>query len=210
MPHEKLTDLLFMRRPTKSDATELRKEVQALVKAGDAKVLETQIVTGRSGEKYLTESNRELIFPTKMEPPHVPDTVTIPGNPAGLTPDLVKAVAAMVSAPTPTEWETRNVGSTLEAECTIGPDAKLIDVRFAPELVWHSGNTTWQERTDTLGNVSKIALPDFYTARLTTALTVTTGSYTFAGAVSPKANDGSSDLTRKVMIFVKADVLPVR
>ena len=92
----------------------------------------------------------------------------------------------------------------------ISSDGKVIDLRFAPELVWHHGDTTWQERADVLGNVSKIALPDFYTARLTTALTVTNGSYVLAGVLSPKAKDGSADLTRKVMIFVKADVLPVR
>ncbi|MCW1925780.1 hypothetical protein OKA05_24695 [Luteolibacter arcticus] len=210
MPHETLTDLLFMKRPTKSDATELRKEVQTLVKAGDAKVLETQILTGRSSEKCLVESINEQIYPTEAVPPKLPESVTVPDKPAGLSPDNIKAVAALISGPIPTSFETRNVGSTMDVEPTIGSDPKYIDLRLAPELVWRNGNTTWYERKDALGNVAKIELPDFYTIRLTTALTVTSGSYVLAGVVSPKAKDGSIDLTRKVMVFVKADVLPVR
>lgn len=210
MPHELLTDLLFMKRPTRSDATELRREVQALVKKGDAKVLETQIVTGRSGEKSMTESIREQIYPTEVEPSSIPNAVTVPDKPEGLSAENIKALAALVGPPTPTSFATRNVGSNLEAEPTAGGDGKFIDLRFAPELVWHHGNTTWQERRDVLGNINKIEVPDFYTVRLSTSLTLTPGAYALAGVVTPRSGSGAADLARKVMVFVKADVLMVR
>jgi hypothetical protein len=210
MPHELLTDLLFMKRPTRSEATELRREVQALVKKGDAKVLETQIVTGRSGEKSLAESIREQIYPTEAEPSSIPNAVTVPDKPEGLSAENIKALAALVGSPTPTSFEVRNVGSTLEIEPTVGADGKFIDLRFAPELLWHHGNTTWQERKDVLGNISKIEVPDFYTVRLSTSLTLTPGAYALAGVVTPRSGSGAADLARKVMVFVKADVLMVR
>jgi hypothetical protein len=210
MPHELLTDLLFMKRPTRSEATELRREVQALVKKGDAKVLETQIVTGRSGEKSLAESIREQIYPTEAEPSSIPNAVTVPDKPEGLSAENIKALAALVGSPTPTSFEVRNVGSTLEIEPTVGADGKFIDLRFAPELLWHHGNTTWQERKDVLGNISKVEVPDFYTVRLSTSLTLTPGAYALAGVVTPRSGSGAADLARKVMVFVKADVLMVR
>jgi hypothetical protein len=209
MSHEKLSDLFFMKHPAKSDATELRKELQTLVKRGDAKILETQILTGRSGEKCLVESINEQIYPTEAEIPKIPEPQTAPDKPEDPAPELTKA-AALAGDAIPTSFETRNVGSTMEIEPTIGSDRKTVDLRFAPELVWHHGDTTWYERKDAAGNSSKLALPDLYTIRMTTALTVTNGSYVLAGVASPRAKDGSSDLARKVMVFVKADVLPVR
>ncbi|MCW1886250.1 hypothetical protein OKA04_16045 [Luteolibacter flavescens] len=210
MSHEKLSDLLFMKRPKSADATELRSQVQAMVKDGNAKLLDTQVLAGRSGEKILVESIREQIYPTEAEPASVPDAIATPDKETPVSPAQINALANLVSGPTPTSFETRNVGSTLETEPTVGFDSKLIDLRISPELTWHTGNSRWYERKDALGNVATIEMPDFYTARLTTALTVTRGSYVLAGVVSPKSDKGATDLTRKVMIFVKADVLPVR
>jgi hypothetical protein len=53
----------------------------------------------------------------------------------------------------------------------------------------------------------KISMPDIYTMRLITAIVCITGQYMLVGAVSPKDAKGEVDLTRKVMVFVKCDVL---
>ena len=202
MPHEVLTTLLFLAKPKSADATNLRQQVQELVAKKEAKVLETQIVVARSGQKATTEAIHEFIYPTEFSPPTQADKdkkaaeATFfpgPGNPA-----------------TPTAFETRNVGCTLEVEPTIGEDNKTIDLRFVPELIWHSGNTVWQEGKDSAGNSFKISLPDFNTLRINTALTCLSGQYNFAATVSPKDAKGEVDMTRKVMIFVKCDVLSVK
>jgi len=210
LSHEKLTELLFMSDPPGGDATELRKQLQELVKKGEAKVIETLVCTARSGEKALSESANEFIYPTEYEPPEIPNTVSIPEKDKGLTPEELKLLRILRTPPTPTSFETRNLGGTLEIEPTFDDDGKVIDLRFVPELVWHTGETVWIEEKDSEGNVSKIQMPKFYTMRLSTALTCREGQYVMAAVQSPKDAAGTTDFSRKVMIFVKCDILAVK
>lgn len=153
----------------------------------------------RSGQKSSAESVQEFMYPTEYEPPtnakapnggnQVPDFPVTPGN--------------------PTAFDIKHVGSTLEIEPTIGEDDKIIDLRFLPELVWHTGDRVWQERKDELGNVSKMSMPDFYKVSINTSMTTISGQYVMLGVVSPKNEAGEVDHERKVMIFVKCKVLSV-
>ncbi|WP_035611513.1 hypothetical protein [Haloferula sp. BvORR071] len=208
--HEALTGLLFMRPKGSADATPLRQEIQEMVKTGKAKILETQIVTGRSGEKCSVESIQELIYPKEYEPAEIPNNLTLPEKVGEVNPEIAKALAGLVTPHNPSAFESRNVGSTLEIEPTTDATGKLIDLRFAPNLVWHTGNTIWQERKDVLGNELKIEEPEFYSLRATTALTMKDGAYSLAAVLSPKDQEGHADMERKVMMFVKCDVLSVR
>jgi hypothetical protein len=201
MSHEALTKLLFLAKPKSSDATKLREQVQDMVSKNEAKVLETQIASARSGQKATSESIHEFIYPTEYEPPSLPGTFEgkPPKNPPEWSP-----------APTPTAFETRNLGSTLEIQPTIGENNRIIDLRFVPELVWRTGNVTWHEGKDSLGNPFKVEMPDIYSIRLSTALILINGQYTLAGVVSPKNDKGDADMTRKVMVFVKCDIIAVK
>ncbi len=206
LPHEVLTTLLFLAKPKSADATHLRQQVQDMVAKKEAKVLETQIVVARSGQKATTEAIHEFMYPTEYQPPTLPkedgsSKSAIP-RPADIAPSGGVA--------TPTAFETRNLGGTLEIEPTIDETDKLIDLRFVPELTWHCGNTVWQEGKDSAGNSFKYQMPNFYRLRLNTALTCLNGQYNFAAAVSPKDAKGEVDMTRKVMIFVKCDILVVK
>lgn len=208
--HEKLTELLFLDDPPSADATPLRKQVQELVTKGEAKVIETMICAARSGEKALVESVNEFIYPTEYEPWELPNEVDLPDKPGGLSPDDVKALERLVTPATPTSFETRNIGSTLEVEPTLGSDGAIIDLRFTPDMTWHTGETIWVERKDHLGNVCKIQMPKIYTMRVTTALTCREGQHVLAAVLSPKDDNGNTDPTRKVMAFVKCDVIVVK
>ena len=46
---------------------------------------------------------------------------------------------------------------------------------------------------------------DIETLRLNTAFTCISGQYTLVGVVSPKDAKGETDMTRKVMVFVKCE-----
>jgi len=194
LSHEALTKLLFTATPQSADATPLRKQLQEMVAKNDAKVLDTQMLVVRSGQKATTESIHEFIYPTEYEPPGLPC--------GGKDKDK-----GLPSSSMPTAFETRNLGCTLEIEPTVGEDHKVIDLRLVPELVWHTGDTVWGEGKDALGMPFKISMPDIYTMRLNTAIVCITGQYMLVGAVSPKDAKGEVDLTRKVMVFVKCDVL---
>ncbi|MGB6223461.1 MAG: hypothetical protein WBG04_20695, partial [Haloferula sp.] len=100
-----------------ADATPLRKKLQGMVMSGEAKVLETAMVVGRSGEKATIESIKEFIFPTDYNPPG--------SIPFELTDEQKNRLRnrRMLRIPiTPTCFESRNLGATLEVAPNIGAD----------------------------------------------------------------------------------------
>lgn len=206
MSHEALTKLLFLAKPTSPDATKLREQVQEMVAKNEATVLETQLVVAKSSQKGTAESIHEFIYPTEWQPPQLPGGVD-----AAKKPDPPVLSSAFPFNPaTPTAYDTRNVGSTLEIEPTISEDGKTIEVRLVPELIWHTGNTTWHEGKDQAGNPYKVQMPDFSVVRLNTTITCVNGQYSLAGVLSPKNDQGEVDMTRKLMVFAKCDVLAVK
>jgi hypothetical protein len=209
LSHETLTDLLFLADPPSADATPLRKQVQELVKKGEAKVMETMILNARSGEKATAESINEFIYPTEYEPPQLPcNAISNRANDFSL--DDIKILENLFNFATPTSFETRNLGNTLEIEPLIGGDDQYIDLRLAPDMVWHTGETVWVERKDSLGNSIKIQMPKIYSMRIATAVTCKEGQYVLAAVQSPKDAEGTTDLSRKIMVFVKCDILVVK
>jgi hypothetical protein len=202
MAHKDLTRLLMEDKADTADASALRMKVRELVEKDVAKVLDTQVVVGRSGQKSQTVSREELIYPTEFTLESMDEKITermkqaisspFPSNPA-----------------TPTAFETRNLGSSLESEPTLDSDGHIIDLRFLSELTWHTGDTIWSESKDALGNSHKIAMPDFYTMETNTSVTCIAGQYHLVGVLSPRNAEGKLDSDRKVMVFVKCDVLPV-
>ena len=199
--HQQLTELMFGDH-TSSNDTELRKKVGELVAKNEATVVETMICVARGGQKAITESIREFIYPTEYEPAAVP--VTERTNAAG-----EKTVAYdkdLATGPTPSAWDTRNVGSTLEVQPNLWDEGKLIDLRLVPEIVYNTGNFTWTEWHDQRGNAD-IKMPMFYTLRLNTSVVAVPGQPLLIAALSPKGPDGNTDSTRKVMVFVKCDLL---
>jgi len=209
MPQKNLAELLLGTTPS-SDASELRGKVDGLLKSGVASVLESQVTTGNSGDKQLIESMDEYIYPTEYEPGSVPEKVALPDKPDGMTPEALKALHALVIPPTPTSFETKNLGSTLETEPTVSVRGDIISLALNPSLVWHTGDDILMEHKDLLGNISRMQMPKMYTLRLTTSLTLHSGKPAFVAALSPKDEHGVTDLTRKVMVFVKATAIEVK
>lgn len=203
LPHEELTKLLLEPRKSGND-TELRKEVQKLVVAGKATVVETMLCTCRSGQKATTESIQEMIYPTEYEPSQVSAETDTTAQGVQVKPsDAVNA-----TGPTPTAFETRNVGSTLEIEPTLGEGNKLIDLRMVPELVYHHGDKIISVWKSEQGDAS-IKMPLFYSMRLNTSVTMMDGQTLLVAALSPKNAEGQVDTKRKVMVFFRCDVLEV-
>lgn len=207
MSHEALTKLLFLAKPTSPDATKLREQVQEMVTKNEAKVLETQVVVTKSGQKATTESIHEFTYPTEYELPSQPGSKVEEKHVD--PPEYLKSMPHYGTA-TPTAFDTRNVGSTLEVEPTLSENNRTIDVRLVPELIWHTGNTTWHEGKDHEGNPFKVQMPNFNTLRLNTQVTCINGQYSLAAVLSPKDDKGEVDMTRKLMVFVKCDVLVVK
>ncbi len=203
VPHTTLTRLLSQ-PDTSTNHTRLRAILADLAARGEATVVETLLVTARSGQKATSESIQESIYPTEYEPPEMwnrPDPNA--RDEAGAQIAIGQTIGY-----TPSAFETRNVGSTLEIEPTLDESSTIIDLRFVPEITYHTGNETWAEWIDERGDAS-VRMPTFYTLRINTSLTLMAGQPLLAAALSPKNEDGVTDPTRKLMVFVRCDVLTV-
>lgn len=201
--HEQFTELMFGPKPPANDG-ELRKQVAQLVKDGKGTIIETLLCTALNGQKATSESIEEFIYPTEYEPATLPEKIEgkaaeTAGTTEGNRPDPS-------TGPLPTAFDTRNVGSTLEIEPSLRDDLKTIDLRFVPEIVYHVGNEVWAEWKGEHGN-SPVQMPTFYAIRTNTSVTLESGHYMLTAALSPKNKEGKPDFTRKLMVFVRADVI---
>ena len=199
MSHKDLTRLLMEHKPTTSDATALRLKVQEMVDKDLAKVMETQMVSSRSGQKSSSESIKEFVYPIEYNFSYTPSAENLP------EPQDKPVVPFGI----PSSYETRNTGSTFEVEPYLSEDHKFIDVRIFSHCVWLTGENIWCELKDNLGNVFKNITPDFYVIKVDTSMTVVSGQYFLAGILSPKDAKGQLDPERKVMAFLKCDALTV-
>lgn len=203
VPLPELTKLLADPRKSANDG-DLRAAVGKLVEAGTAKHQETQFVIARSGETATSEGILEYIYPTEYEPAEIPNEI----NSNDDTTSAVEIAKAIATPPTPTAFETRNLGSTLEIQPTIGANDTVIDLRFAPEIVEHVKNEVWVEWNGVHGKAD-VVMPSFFSNRINTGLTLINGQYSLAGTTSMKGEDGKPDHQRKLLFFVRADILSV-
>ncbi len=166
--------------------------MRGLAQKKGADIMTAPSVLARSGEKATIEVIREFIYPTEYEPPELPNSVGdggFNGNNGGLPlPGFMPQPQSFPVTPaTPTAFETRNTGVTLEIEPTIGENNYTIDLRFAPEIVEFEGFVNYGSpiqtpATDALGNPiqititeNRIEMPVFATRRVNTAMTIYDG-----------------------------------
>ena len=145
-------------------------QVQMMMRGMDQKsgadVLQKPSTVARSGERAKIEVIQEFIYPTEYEPPELPNST---GTALGASP---------VTPATPTAFETRSVGITLEVEPTVGPNKQFIELSISPELTEFEGFVNYgtpilSNQTDILGRFStttltdnSILMPVFKTTRL--------------------------------------------
>jgi general secretion pathway protein D len=91
-------------------------------------------VTTKSGQRAVIEIVREFRYPTQFDPPKIPETVGSTGNNQFGT-----TASIPVTPTTPTGFETRNTGVTLEVEPVVGPDGVTIDLNLVPQVVEFEG-----------------------------------------------------------------------
>lgn len=205
---EDMTNLLFLRDQSQADATPLRKDLQKMITEKKAKLVDTMIIVARSQQKATNESIMEYIYATEYEPSEIPSSVTAPEK--EITPEDVKVMEWLRTPPTPTSFEPRNVGGTVEVEPTLAEDFKRVDLRFAWEIVDHEGEKAWLKYKDTMNNTYKIEMPKFYVKRISTAISCAPSTYTLVATTEPQNEKGVRDPSRKWLVFVKCEVQAVR
>ena len=180
---------------------QLHAKAGALVKQGKAKILETCVLLCRSGNKATTESIREEIFPTEY-----PGKLqwNVPPTPEQLAAEpVINPMLRNIMA-----FETRNAGVTFEVEPTVNWDERIIDLRLVPEFVTRVRLDTWMEHKDPWGDGS-IRMPVYETWRVHTSVSAEPGKFELVSVISPKPKDPVPAVLRKILVFVRADIVPV-
>lgn len=169
-------------------------------------------VMAKSQQKAKIEIIREFIYPTEYEPPELPNSVGATGGTGGGIVGGLGGGSGMfpVTPATPTAFETRNTGVTLEIEPTIGDNDFVIELQFVPEIVEFEGFINYgspiqSPSTDILGNPvtvtiteNRIEMPVFSTRRVTTSLTIYDG---YTVAVGGLMREDVQNVEDKVPIF---------
>ena len=107
--------------------------IRALNQRKGVDLLSSPRVTTKSGQRAVIEIIREFKYPTEFQAPTLPP----PGNNNG---GLLGQQQASIATPTtPTAFEVRNTGVTLEVEPTIGPDDYTITLSLVPQVVEFEG-----------------------------------------------------------------------
>ncbi len=107
--------------------------VRALNQKKGVDLLSAPRVTTKSGQRALIEIVREFRYPTQFSEPKIPD---IRSGSAG---SGISVSLPIVGPSTPSAFETRNTGVTLEVEPVVGPDGVSIDLNLVPQVVEFEG-----------------------------------------------------------------------
>jgi hypothetical protein len=196
VPHPVLTELLG---GEETGGPALHGKCLALAKEGRAKILDSSMVICRSGQRASLETIREEIYPTEASNEGL-DAVRPP-----VTPKLLSRPFDGIFGG---NFETRNTGATFEVEATTGLESRVIDLRFVHEFITPVRLETWMEDRDQFGDAS-IRMPVFGTWRVHTSLSVVPGKFELASVISPRPKAPVPAVSRKILVFVRADIVPV-
>jgi general secretion pathway protein D len=152
-------------------------------------------IMARSGNRAKIEVIREFIYPTEYDPPEIPNSFGGGGNIAGVPGVTQTGSGFPVTPATPTAFEVRNTGVTLEVDPVLGADNYTIDLNLAPEVVEFDGFINYGSPIQTtaidgLGNIqnviiteNRIEMPVFNTRKVTTQVTIWDGQTVALGGL---------------------------
>ncbi len=177
--------------------------IRALNQKKGVDLLSSPSVTTKSGQRATIEVIREFRYPTEFEPPQIPTNFGGGGTGNALGTSVVAVFP--VTPTTPTAFETRNTGVTLEVDPTVGPDGYTIDLTLVPQVVEFEGFINYGSPIQTInpaalglgsvvaaatGQSASIVLtqnvinqPIFSTRKVTTSVTIWDGATVVLGGL---------------------------
>ena len=166
--------------------------MRGLAQKKGADIMTAPSVVARPGQNATIEIIREFIYPTEYEPPELPNQVGGNIGGGGQAIGLGSSGGGFPVTPaTPTSFDTKKTGVTLEVEPQVGANDNVIDLRFSPTIVEFEGFVNYgspitSPASDALGNPvqiviteNRIEMPVFSVRRATTGITIYDG-YTVA------------------------------
>jgi general secretion pathway protein D len=171
--------------------------IRALNQKKGVDLMSAPKVTTKSGRKAIVRVAREFPYPTEFNAPEPPPPSTVSGTGDTVGPPPGTFVSQGVVTPsTPTAFETRNLGVTLEVEPIIGPDGYTIDLNLSPEVVEFDGfinygssingpifNILTQQIESAVLTQNIINQPIFSTRKVTTSVSIWDGQTVALGGL---------------------------
>ena len=171
--------------------------VRALGQKKGVDLMSAPSVTTKSGVRAKVEVVREFLYPTEFDPPQIPQNFG--GNSRGanlLTGAQGSSSGSFPVTPTtPTAFQTKNIGVSMEVDPTVGPDGYTIDLVMSPEVTEFEGFINYgspiqTSSTDALGNSvtvilteNRIPQPVFSSRKVNTSVTVWDGQTVAMGGL---------------------------
>ena len=175
--------------------------VRALNQKKGVDLLSAPRVTTKSGQRAVIEVIREFKYPTEFDPPQIPQNVGGSFTSSGIISPLTGLSSGgnqgsfPVTPTTPTAFEVRNTGVTLEVEPVVGPDEYTIDLNLVPQVVEFEGFINYgspiqTSSTNALGvSITNVITPNvinqpiFSTRKVTTSVSVYDGNTVVLGGL---------------------------
>jgi len=198
---------LVFNLPKNTDYTAVLKQVQALVAEKKATLIATPSMSTQSGNRAVVESHTEFRYGTEFQAPQIPQSI---GNsePSAKKTTTTKTTTTSVTVETntafpvtpttPTSFETRNLGISLECEPVYEKEFDTITFQVAPHIVELEQMLKFPTEK---GGV--IEQPIFYEENITTNVTIKNGGTAFLGTMEPdKTLNKNEDMTD--VVFFRA------
>lgn len=195
MPMATYSELVSKPRSSANNS-DLRAKCTELIEQGEARILESLCVNAVPGQNATSESIGEYVYQKDYN-------TSKQGPPINLN---QPSLGAPVSILPPRTFETKNTGSSFEVEAQIDFNDAIVELRVAPTLVALAKSFGWETKLTPKTSAQKI-MPMFYVMSFETGLTLVRGEPCFIASLSPRGDDGFTDFSRKVMVFLRADIL---
>lgn len=195
--------------------------VQGLLKEGDFEMmmrglaqkkgvdlLANPSVVTRSGQAASVLSVREFRYATEYEPPELPNQV---GGQNTDDPDATDDTRMFPVTPaTPTAFQKRDIGISLEVLPTVGPDKRMVEVELNPEITDFDGFVNFGTPITSIApsgpagifgdsrvllTSNAILMPIISTKRLKTSVTVADGATLVLGGLMQESVQNVEDKT---------------
>lgn len=179
------------------DAGALYAKVTALIEGNEAE--RTELIYGRvcPGQKFSFGSGDELIYPTEYDPPEIPNIVTIT-NTSG---DAVPRTGA-----TPTAFETRLVGITLEGRFEKTEDGKISIQLIAEDMDFLGRDFQVDPKAEDADGHAIMWMPKFHSKKVETPLVMNPDGVALAGTFTP-SDPEKQDC--RVLLFIRTRTIPL-
>jgi len=113
--------------------------IRALSQQKGVDLMSAPKVTTKSGIKATIKVIREFPYPTEFTPPQVPAPNNAQANGGGQAAAGIVVTSGLVTPSTPSAFEKRDLGVSLEVEPQVGADNYTIDLSLSPEVVEFDG-----------------------------------------------------------------------